>query len=221
MSPIETLKSEAVALQAREKAAGRFMKHCDALEMVAKNHGYDSWRACRAVLSTAVPTVSSTVPENTEKGFTGMKRYESAEWSFSLDIPSRWNAFPPVSTNSPYEVIRFASQEDGNHLIIIFRKPHDPKKSLKETSDQVRQVLTKAGFGNFVSAATTIGASAAMTLEFDKPQGEGTWSCREYFVVEGTLSYTLGFGTNNKAGMFELYDRIAKSFEILTKSPPS
>jgi len=54
-------------------------------------------------------------------------------------------------------------------------------------------------------------------LDFDRPQGDGTWSCREYFVVEGTLSYTLGFGTTNKAGMFELYDRMAKSFEILAE----
>jgi hypothetical protein len=54
-------------------------------------------------------------------------------------------------------------------------------------------------------------------LDFDRPQGDGTWSCREYFVVEGTLGYTLGFGTTHKAGMFELYDRMAKSFEILAE----
>ena len=52
-------------------------------------------------------------------------------------------------------------------------------------------------------------------LEFDRPQGKGTWSCREYFLAEGTLQYTLGFGTSDKAAMFELYDRMAKSFEIL------
>jgi hypothetical protein len=42
---------------------------------------------------------------------TEMKRYKSAEWNFALDIPRRWHAFPPVSSNSPGEVIRFASQE--------------------------------------------------------------------------------------------------------------
>jgi hypothetical protein len=54
-------------------------------------------------------------------------------------------------------------------------------------------------------------------LGFDRAQGDLTWSCREYFIVEGTLGYTLGFGTTNKAGMFELYDRMAKSFEILAE----
>jgi|GEM_PF-1272086 hypothetical protein len=58
-------------------------------------------------------------------------------------------------------------------------------------------------------------------FDFDKPQGDGTWSCRHYFVAEGTLGYTLGFGTTNRAGMFELYDRMAKSFEILAESTSS
>jgi hypothetical protein len=54
-----------------------------------------------------------------------------------------------------------------------------------------------------------------LVLDFDRPQGDGTWSCREYLLVEGTLAYTLGFGTTNKAAMFDLFDRIAKSFELL------
>ncbi len=41
-----------------------------------------------------------------------------------------------------------------------------------------------------------------------------TWSCREYFLIEGAIRYTLGFGTTNKTAMFELFDWIAKSFEI-------
>jgi hypothetical protein len=219
MSPIELLKSEAVALQAKEKALGRLMKHCDALEQVARNHGYENWRACRAVLA-ATSAAAETPPANaTPTGAAGMRRYENSDWNFALDIPTRWNSFPTVPSNSPYEVIRFASREDGNHLVIIFRKPHDPKKSLKEVSDQVQRVLAASGFGNFTTTETTIKSRAALMLEFDKPQGEGTWSCREYFVAEGTLGYTLGFGTDNKAGMFELYDRMAKSFEILPLPP--
>ena len=49
-------------------------------------------------------------------------------------------------------------------------------------------------------------------LEFDRPQDGGTWSCREYFVADDMLLYTLGFGTNNKDAMFEIYDRMAGSF---------
>jgi hypothetical protein len=220
MSPIETLKSEATALQAKEKALGHIMKHCDALEQVAKKHGYDNWRACLAVLSAVPPVVESPSTSETQIELPEMKRYESSEWNFALDIPKRWNSFPPVSTNSPNEVIRFSSREDGIHLLIIFRKPHDPRMSLKDISDLVQPVLAKAGFGNFSTAETTIGSRASLMLDFDKPQKNGTWSCREYFIVEGTLGYTLGFGTNNKAAMFELYDRMAKSFEIPAESPP-
>jgi len=149
-----------------------------------------------------------------------MKRYKSSEWNFALDIPKRWNSFPPVSTNSPAEVIRFASCEDGTHLLIIFRFPHDPKQSLKELSDHVQQILANKGFGNFATAETTIGSRAVLMLDFDKPKVEGIdgfWNCREYFITDGTLRYTLGFGTTNKEGMFKLYDRMAKSFEILAE----
>ena len=147
-----------------------------------------------------------------------MKRYKSSEWNFALDIPKRWNSFPPVSTNSPAEVIRFSSREDGTHLVIIFRFPNDPNKSLKVLCDDVQQILASKGFVNFATAETTIGSGAVLMLDFDKPKVDGIdghWYCREYFITEGTLRYTLGFGTTNKAGMFDLYDSMARSFDIL------
>ena len=146
-----------------------------------------------------------------------MKRYQSAEWNFALDIPSRWHAFPPVSSNSPLEIIRFASKEDGTHLVIIFRGPCDPKKPLKDACDQTQQILAKNGFGNFSTTETTIGPRPALILEFNRPRDGGFWSCREYFVAEGTLQYILGFGTNKKDSMFDLYDRMARSFEFSTE----
>src|SRR5580765_3892059 len=107
---------------------------------------------------------------------TDMKCYKSSEWNFTLDIPKRWNSFPPVPTNTPNEVIRFASQEDGTHLLIIFRDPHDPKQPLKEISDAVQQILATHGFANFVAAETTIRSRAALTLDFDRPKDGETWS---------------------------------------------
>jgi hypothetical protein len=111
-------------------------------------------------------------------------------------------------------VIRFASKEEGTHLVIITRWPRDPKKPVKEACDQAQQKLAGQGFGNFSTTDTTIGTRAALMLDFDRPQDGGTWSCRAYFVAEGTLHYGLAFGTNNKDGMFELYDRMARSFEF-------
>jgi hypothetical protein len=221
MSPIDALKSEAVALRAREKASGRTLKHCDALEQVAKSHGYANWRACCAILEAASKTVASPPTDKAQMNVNGMKRYKSSEWNFALDVPERWNSFPPVLTNSPYEVIRFASHEDGVHVLIIFRQPHDPTKGLKGHSELIQQFLASKGFENFVTAETTIGSKEALTLDFDKPQGDGTWSCRQYSVAQGTLVFTLGFGTNRRAGMLELFDRMAKTFEIPAQLPPS
>jgi hypothetical protein len=143
-----------------------------------------------------------------------MKHYTSSEWHFALDIPSRWHNMPPVSTNSPNEVMRFASMENGTHLLIVFREIHNPKQTLAEVSDRVQQMLAGKGFNNFVSAETMIGSRIARTLDFDRQQDGGIWSCRHYFIAHDTLRYTLGFGTTMKSEMFELYGRMAKSFEF-------
>ena len=143
----------------------------------------------------------------------GLRRYKNPEWNFELDIPGGWNTFPPVLSNSIHEKLRFASHENGRHALIVFQGLF-AAKSLKAMSDGAQNTLAKAGFGNFVSAETTIGGKPALTLDFDRPEGDGTWSCRHYFIAEGMQVYTLGFGTTDKAAMFEIFDRMARSFQF-------
>jgi hypothetical protein len=215
MSSIEQLKSEAAALEAKARAQGHPMKHCDALEQVARNHGYDSWRACRAILGDPVSATGTALPEKPPINNVEMKRYTSKEWNFALDIPARWNAFPAVPTNSPNEVIRFASHEDGVHLSIIFRNPYDPKQGQQAFVDLIITYLVKAGFGNFVQGETTIGSLVVPTLDFDRPDDKGgTWSVRHNFVFYGTLAYVVSFATSEWHAMLGLFDRIAKTFVV-------
>jgi len=63
--------------------------------------------------SSPRPLEASSSPASGETliGGVEMKRYNNSQWNFGLDIPKRWNAFPAVPTNSPYEVIRFASRK--------------------------------------------------------------------------------------------------------------
>ncbi|HWA09470.1 MAG TPA: glyoxalase superfamily protein [Opitutaceae bacterium] len=65
MSPIDALKSEAVTLRQKEKDLGRALKHSDALELVAKKHGYANWRACCAILTDVLPTLTDPPREQT------------------------------------------------------------------------------------------------------------------------------------------------------------
>jgi len=142
-----------------------------------------------------------------------MKHFRSIDWKFELDIPKRWVEMPPVPSNSPNEVMRFASQEDGTHLLIVFRGPADPKQNLESVRDAVQKILAGAGFSNFVSGETSIASKRVLTLDFDiSAPGGNTWSCRHYFIVDGTLAYTLGFGTSTRDAMADTYDRMAKSF---------
>jgi hypothetical protein len=50
------------------------------------------------------------------------RRYQNAEWNFGLDVPKGWNRFPPNLTNSPSEVMRFASGEDGTQRPCLYCK---------------------------------------------------------------------------------------------------
>jgi hypothetical protein len=62
MSSIDQLKAEAIALREAEKARGNALKHCDALELVAKKHGYANWRSCLATLGGVTPPETSPTP---------------------------------------------------------------------------------------------------------------------------------------------------------------
>ena len=212
MPTIEELKSEAITLKETERVSGRLMTHGAALEQTARRHGYASWRACRAALAASTSPQKASLTEPRADSAIEMRRYTHKEWNFSLEIPDRWNSFPAVPTNSPYEVIRFASHEAGIHLLIVFRMPYDPLKSRKAYADEIQQKLADAGFENFVIGQTSIGSHAVATLDFDRLKDGAVWSCRHYFITDGTLAYTLGFGTSEREAMFGLYDRMAKSF---------
>jgi hypothetical protein len=214
MSPIRLLKFEAVALKEREIASGRAMKYREALERVAKGRGYHDWRACCSVLANTTAVECPKPKEVAARATTGMRRYKNTDWNFALEIPAPWKSFPPVANGSPFEVVRFKSNEDGSHFLIVLRQPHNPEISLTEVADSTQNTLNKKGFMNFTIAETTTGSRAALVYSFNKRQPNETWSFQNYLIAEGSLVYTLGFGTN-KSGMFELYDHVAKTFELL------
>jgi hypothetical protein len=216
MSQIEKLKAEADELEARQRTLGNPIKHCEALEQVAKKHGYSSWRACRAGLGH-----EAEEPIGTEAA-PPMKQYRSAEWNFTIDVPAHWNIFPPVLSNSPYEAIRFASREEGAfHLVIVFREPRDPKQTPAEWLTPVQRRLEQAGFGNFETGEAPTGGRVVMTLDFDKPLDDRTWSVRHHFVEAGTLGYIIGFGSNAPEKVAGIRDRMVQSFEVLSAATQS
>ena len=145
-----------------------------------------------------------------------MRHYQNTEWNFGLDIPTGWNRFPPNLAQSPREIMRFASGQNGKNLLIIFRNYFDAQKGFSAYIAADEQGLEKQGFTHFLTGESTVGARHVMTLDFDKTLQDGsTWSSHQYFFIEGTLLYTLSFGTTNKPdGLVPLQDRIAKTFSF-------
>jgi beta-lactamase regulating signal transducer with metallopeptidase domain len=140
-----------------------------------------------------------------------MRHYRNEEWKFELDIPTRWIVEPPWPSDGQ-EVIRFSSNGNGNQ-IIVWRAPNYPKHTPETATYAIQLVLAKSGFSNFVKGETRIGSRRVATLDFDQTLPHGVvWTCRYYFIIDGTLTYTLGFGTNNRNAMFDTFDRVAKSF---------
>jgi beta-lactamase regulating signal transducer with metallopeptidase domain len=144
----------------------------------------------------------------------GTQHYQNTEWKFGLDVPKGWNRFPPVMANSPFEVVRFGSGENGYQILIIFRNNIDAKSGIAAHIAAVEDELGKAGFGNFVTGQITVGSRQVTTLDFSRINADGlTWSCRQYMFVDGSLIYTLGFGGNAKPdAALAQEDGIAKSF---------
>jgi hypothetical protein len=144
-----------------------------------------------------------------------LRHYTNGEWNSQLDVPTSWVRMPPVPMNSTNEVVRFWSAENGHHGLIIFRNFLEKRPTLEDLRDHIRESLAKGGFSNFVLGEAKIGSRRVLTIDFQsRPDGAGSITyCRHYLLVEGSLGYVLGFGTTTKtAAMFDLFDRMAKSF---------
>jgi beta-lactamase regulating signal transducer with metallopeptidase domain len=147
------------------------------------------------------------------------QHYQNTEWNFGLDVPTGWNRFPADLSSSPHEVIRFGSGQNGKQLLIVFRNFFDTQKGLGAYITADEQGLEKKGRTHFVTGEATLGSRHVTTLDFDWPQADGSiWSSHQYLFTQGSLLYTLSFGTNSKqpATLTPLEDRVATSFAFGT-----
>ena len=97
-------------------------------------------------------------------------------------------------------MVRFQSLENGNPLLIVFRFPYDPAQDMTAVIEGAEKSLAKNGFSHFVTGEMKVGSRTIQTLNFDKAQGDGTWSCRYYYFPEGTVRVHPGFGHNQPEG---------------------
>jgi hypothetical protein len=140
-----------------------------------------------------------------------MQKITKPEHGFTVAIPDGWAEFPPMLTNSPYEVARFARRDHANHLCLVFRSPgNDPRKP----AEGARERLARSGYGNFALDDAALGARAGVRLTFDKPAAAGVWAVREYFVSVNNVVYCLGLGSSDPAGDAAIFDAMTAAFDI-------
>ena len=144
------------------------------------------------------------------------QHYQNTEWNFGLNVPSDWNRFPALLGESIHEVIRFSgSNQNGRELLIVFRNFFDTQKGLGAYITVDEQQLEKKGYTHFITGETTLGSRHVTTLDFDRTPPDGSaWSYHQYLFVQGSLLYTLSFGTDSKqpTTLTALEDSVATSF---------
>ena len=143
-----------------------------------------------------------------------MKQVTKPEHGYTVSVPEAWAEFPPILSNSPYEVARFAYRDHASHLCIVFRMPGSPGLHPRGTAEQAKARQEGKGYGNFALKDVEVGGRAGVLLSFDKATAAGPWAAREYFVSAGSLVYCLGLGTGDPAGNAPTFDAMAAGFVI-------
>ncbi|HEX4454322.1 MAG TPA: hypothetical protein VH143_25840 [Kofleriaceae bacterium] len=136
-----------------------------------------------------------------------MQKITKPDHGFTVAIPDGWAEFPPMLTNSPYEVARFARRDHANHLCLVFRSPgNDPRKR----AEAARARLATTGYDGFVLDDAALGARPGVQLSCTR----GAWAVREYFVSVNDLVYCLGLGSSDPAGDAAAFDAMTAAFDI-------
>jgi hypothetical protein len=136
------------------------------------------------------------------------------ELGFTVAIPQGWSEFPPLLSNSPYEVARFAYRDDTHHLGIVFRMPGSPGLDVRVPAQEAQARQRRQGFDNFALDACKVGGRPGVRLTFDKKTAAGPWAAREYFVLAGSRVYVLGLASGDPTGDEGVFESMAARFEV-------
>jgi hypothetical protein len=143
-----------------------------------------------------------------------LKVISKPELGFAIRVPAGWSEFPPVLSNSPYEVARFAYRDHTTHMCIVFRMPGSPGLDPRVWAEQARTRQRNQGFGSIALTDVDVGRRAGVCLTFEKTNEIGVWACREYFVGAGSLVYCLGLASGDPQRDGEVFDAMAAQFEV-------
>jgi hypothetical protein len=143
-----------------------------------------------------------------------LKVISKPELGFAVRVPEGWSEFPPILSNSPYEVARFAYRDHTTHMCIVFRMPGSPGLDPRVWAEQAQTRQRQQGYGSFALTEVEVGKRAGICLKFEKSNEAGVWACREYFVVAGSLVYCLGLASGDPQTDGKVFDAMAAKFEV-------
>jgi hypothetical protein len=144
-----------------------------------------------------------------------LRAVEKPDPGFTVWVPETWTEYPPRPSNSPYEVARFRYRDEGRHICLIFRHPGLPGLTPRAAADQARRTLEAKGFEHFNLEEVSLDGRAAIRMDYDTTRFDfGPWFVREYFLVDGDISYVLGLGSGRPTVDRATYDEMAARFHL-------
>jgi hypothetical protein len=130
-------------------------------------------------------------------------------------VPEVWTEFPPLPSNSPYEVARFGYRDEGRHICLVFRQPGPPGLTLQAYAEGARRSLEAKGFENFNVEELTLDRRPAIRMNYGATRFDfGPWFVGEYFLVVQHVGYALGLGPSRPAVDAATYDQMAARFHL-------
>ena len=146
---------------------------------------------------------------------TTWRRIDKPDFGYAFSVPEGWVETPPNLKNSPWWEVRFADPEDRRRDCVVFRQPVIAGQTAADVVANVRTHLKGYGFGAFVVENVSVASRQGVCLDFAKSDAGRTWSCQEYFVVNGDTCFCVGFGTSTLTEDRPLIEAIVGSFAIV------
>jgi hypothetical protein len=101
-------------------------------------------------------------------------------------------------------------------VCLVFRHPGSTGLDPHTPAQEESVILEQKSFEHFSFEDVDISGRPAVRMDFDRADLPiGMWWAREYFVVARNLVYILGVGSTDITGDQDLFDEMARRFEVL------
>ena len=142
---------------------------------------------------------------------------ERPQHGFALTLPPGWFERAPNPITNPWEVATFAERGDSRHTCSVARRPR-PDRTARELAEEQRAAHAANGFTNIRISDVELADRPAVQVDGEQRDAGRVWASRDYHLIDGGIGFTLRFGSAVPDQDAPVFDSIAASFRLLSRS---